>query len=113
MVLQYWVEQSRPMPGAPGVRRLDVTFDTWHQAAQDIAAGGGRLLALWTEVEPARTVRAALLANSVVLVLTLTLPNDESTYPSLADDFPAAARMQRAAADLSGVRALASDSRPW
>jgi Ni,Fe-hydrogenase III large subunit len=111
--LRYWINQSTPMPGAPGIRRLDVTLDTWHQSARDIATGGGRLLALWIDCQHATTVRAALIAESVVLVLTLALPDTATSYPSLADKFPAAARMQRAAADLCGIRARDLDTRPW
>ena len=111
--LRYWVNQSMPMPGAPGVRRIDVTLDTWHQSAHDIATGGGRLLALWVDCQHATTVRAALIAESVVLVLTLALPDTATSYPSLADTFPAAARMQRAAADVCGIRARDLDTRPW
>jgi Ni,Fe-hydrogenase III large subunit len=113
MVLQYWIDQSRPLPGAPGLRQLDVTRDTWHQSARDIAAAGGRLLALWVDCEDVATVRAALIAESVVLVLTLELGVAASDYPSLAETFPAAARMQRAAADLCGVQARDPDMRPW
>jgi Ni,Fe-hydrogenase III large subunit len=71
------------------------------------------LLALWVDCEDATTVRAALIAESVVLVLTLELPETAVSYPSLAETFPAAARMQRAAADLCGVRARDADTRPW
>jgi len=110
--LRYWIEQATVLPGAPGVRRLDVTLDTWHQAAQDIATGG-RLLALWIDCQRTTTVYAALIADSAVLVLTLPLPETATSYPSLADTFPAAARMQRAAADLCGMRARDLDTRPW
>jgi Ni,Fe-hydrogenase III large subunit len=113
MVLKYWIEQSRPLPGAPLVFQLRVTADTWHQAALDFAAAGSRLLALWIDVEPTPTVHAAFIAEGAVPILSLTLAQSESTYPSLADVFPAAARMQRAAADLCGVRARERDSRPW
>jgi Ni,Fe-hydrogenase III large subunit len=41
------------------------------------------------------------------------VPESSAGYPGLADSFPAAARMQRAAADLCGVRADDFDTRPW
>jgi Ni,Fe-hydrogenase III large subunit len=47
------------------------------------------------------------------LVVQLRLPLGEAGYPSIVDLFPAAARMQRAAADLTGLRADDPDSRPW
>jgi hypothetical protein len=113
MKLQHWIDLSTPLPGAPGVRRLNVVPDAWQDCAKDVAAGGGRLLALWADYAGDVTVFAALIAGPTVLVLALELPGASSTYPSLADVFPAAARMQRAAADLCGVRARDFDQRPW
>jgi Ni,Fe-hydrogenase III large subunit len=108
------VEQSPPLPGAPGVRCLDVTVDGWHALARDAAAGGARLLALWVTPAPAHVaVLAAYLCDRAALVAQLRLPAGETGYPGIADVFPAAARMQRAAADLTGVRAQDPDSRPW
>jgi Ni,Fe-hydrogenase III large subunit/Ni,Fe-hydrogenase III component G len=113
MELQRWIDQSTPLPGAPGVRRLDVTLDTWHECAKDVAASGGRVCALWADGAPAITVFAALICEPNVLLLSLELSVTAATYPSLSDIFPAAARMQRAAADLCGVRARDFDQRPW
>jgi Ni,Fe-hydrogenase III large subunit len=90
-----------------------VTLDTWYQAAHDIATCGGRLLALWGDCQHATTIHAALSADSVVLVLTLPLPDAMASYPSLTETFPSAARMQRAVADLCGVRSRDLDTRPW
>ncbi len=113
MELQAWIDQSAPLPGAPGVRRLDVTPETWHTCATAVAASGGRLLAQWADRAGNVTVFAALIAEPIVLLLALELPGTSATYPSLAEIFPAAARMQRAAADLCGVRARDFDQRPW
>jgi Ni,Fe-hydrogenase III large subunit/Ni,Fe-hydrogenase III component G len=113
MELQKWIDQSTQLPGAPGMRRLDVTLDRWHECAKDVAASGGRLCALWADGAAKITVFAALICEPVVLLLSLELPGSDATYPSLADVFPAAARMQRAAADLCGVRARDFDQRPW
>jgi Ni,Fe-hydrogenase III large subunit len=113
MPRQKWIDQSIPLPGAPGLRHLDVTADSWHACAKDIAASGGRLLALWADCAGGSTVLAALVAEPVVLILSLELDGPSATYPSLAEVFPAAARMQRAATDLCGVRARDFDQRPW
>jgi Ni,Fe-hydrogenase III large subunit len=113
MELQSWIDQSTSLPGAPGVRRLDVSQDTWRACAADVAASGGRLFALWADCSDGPTVLAALIAEPHVLLLALELSGTAPVYPSLADIFPAAARMQRAAADLCGVRARDSDQRPW
>ncbi|HET9473730.1 MAG TPA: NADH-quinone oxidoreductase subunit C [Steroidobacteraceae bacterium] len=113
MPLRRWIEQSVPSPGAPGARRIEVTPDTWQACAQDVAANGGRLLALWADGAEPVTVYAAFIAGQTVLLLSLELKETAATYPSLAELFPAAARMQRAATDLVGVRARDFDQRPW
>ncbi len=113
MALQKWIDQSTPLPGAPGVRRLDLTPETWHECAKDVATSGGRFCALWADGVAEVTVFAAAICEPAVLLLSLELPGPAATYPSLADIFPAAARMQRAAADLCGVRARDFDQRPW
>jgi Ni,Fe-hydrogenase III large subunit/Ni,Fe-hydrogenase III component G len=113
MELQKWIDQSTPLPGAPGVRRLDLTPGTWHECAKDVAASGGRFCALWADGTAEITVFAAVICEPAVLLLCLELPGPAATYPSLAGIFPAAARMQRAAADLCGVRARDFDQRPW
>jgi Ni,Fe-hydrogenase III large subunit len=113
MAMKNWIDQSVPLPGAPGVRRVDVTPESWRACATDVAAGGGRLLALWADSAGGTTVFAALVAEPLVLLLLLKLPGTSATYPGLADVFPAAERMQRAAADLCGVRAQDCDQRPW
>jgi len=111
--LRRWLEQSTSLPGAPGARRLDVTIEGWQACAQDAAAIGARLLALWADGVHPVTVYAALVAEPAVLLIALELPSTSATYPGLDELFPAAARMQRAAADLCGVRARDFDQRPW
>ena len=94
----------------------------WSAAAQTLAAQGARLVSVWVsrrETEPAeaaaRNVACAAYATSQGLVwLELPLADDGAGPPDLAAHFACAARMQRAMADLSGVRADGSrDSRPW
>ena len=113
MPLRRWIEQSLPLRGAPGARRIETTPETWLDCARDVAANGGRLLALWADGTGPVTVYAALIAEPTVLLLALEIEETSATYPSLAELFPAAARMQRAAADLCGVRARDFDQRPW
>jgi len=113
MPLRRWIEQSLPLHGAPGARRIEVTPDTWQACAQDVAANGGRLLALWADGTAPVTVYAALIAEPTVLLLALEIDETTATYPGLAELFPAAARMQRAVADLVGIRVRDFDPRPW
>jgi Ni,Fe-hydrogenase III large subunit/Ni,Fe-hydrogenase III component G len=114
MELQAWFARSEAHAGAPGLRALAVTRVQWRQVAQDLAATGARLLALWASLdERAPNVRAAFLADRAGLVVTLPTAEADASYPGLEDLFPAAARMQRAMADLSGIRSTDPDTRPW
>ncbi|MFL6603607.1 MAG: NADH-quinone oxidoreductase subunit C [Steroidobacteraceae bacterium] len=115
MPLRVWSALSEPQPGAPGLRALMVSEDQWRGVAQDMAAAGGRLVALWAgggERGDAR-IHAAYLAESGGLVLTLPIADPDRPYPGIEDLFPAAERMQRAIADLAGVRSTDPDTRPW
>jgi len=112
-VLKRWLAQSSVLPGAPGVHRVTATPDTWRSLAQDVAASGGQLLALWAERHADTTVLAAFLCDDKVIVAELVSPEHDTNYPGLAEVFPCATRMQRAAADLSGIHARDGDTRPW
>jgi len=111
-MLRALLARSTELPGAPDMRRLATTLEDWQSTLSDVAATGARLLALWTERAPA-AVHAAFLCDGAALVVDLELDYGEMTYPGLSDLFPAATRMQRAAADLTGVSALDADTRPW
>jgi Ni,Fe-hydrogenase III large subunit/Ni,Fe-hydrogenase III component G len=113
--LRVWSALSELQPGAPDLRALTVSEDQWRWVAQDMAAAGGRLIALWASADEhaAPKVHAAFVAESAGLVLTLPIANPGTYYPGIEDLFPAAARMQRAIADLSGARSTGPDTRPW
>ena len=111
-MLRALLARSAELPGAPDVRRLKTTLDDWQPILSDVAATGARLLSLWTERAPA-AVHAAFLCDGAALVVDLELDYGEMAYPGLSELFPAATRMQRAAADLTGVVALDADTRPW
>lgn len=115
MPLRRWYEAASTIPGAPGVHGLAVTAKSWREAALDVAAAGGRLVAMWAAEggSDCPTMHAALAAEPGVLVMHLALGGSHPRYPGLEEIFPAAARMQRAAADMSGVLALGGDPRPW
>ncbi|HXR91202.1 MAG TPA: hypothetical protein VN750_13095 [Steroidobacteraceae bacterium] len=115
MTWQAWFEQSVPQRGAPGLSALTVSQAQWRQAAGDLAGAGARLLAIWASrpEQAVATVRAAFLTLHGGLVLSLPLAETQAPYPGLEDLFPAASRMQRAVADLCGLRSTDPDSRPW
>ena len=124
MILQRWYDQAAlrsasngrgVIVGAPKLLGLTVSRDEWRQAAENMAAHGGRLLSLWASLDGIGddTVRAAFIASPGVLVLTLPLTASDPNYPSIEQWFPSANRMQRAVTDLSGVRSTDADTRPW
>jgi Ni,Fe-hydrogenase III large subunit len=102
---------SAPVP----IWRATVTPEEWLTAAAAVREAGGRLLALWGGAPAFGPTVCAAYVNAQGLVwLTLPLGEGQSSYPDLVPYFPAVARMQRAAADLSGLRAEgAKDQRPW
>lgn len=101
-----------------------VTSAQWITASSAVREHGGRLVALWASgaifseaVSSIDTRAKAIFVAYVTLEglfwLELALGTD-GCYPDLSAQFPAASRMQRAAADLSGVHADgAADQRPW
>jgi Ni,Fe-hydrogenase III large subunit/Ni,Fe-hydrogenase III component G len=115
MALQEWLARSHAQPGAPGLCALTVSEEQWRRIAEDLAAGGGRLLSLWASRDEngVHKARAAFLTERRGIILTLPIADPKGPYPGLEDLFPAAARMQRAVADLSGLRSTALDTRPW
>ncbi|WP_374569356.1 Ni,Fe-hydrogenase III large subunit [Ideonella sp.] len=106
------VPLSTPVPIRHGV----VDREGWLTVAQDVLAGGGRLVSLWGSLRPDGAVACAAYAFSIeggLAWIELPLAAGEG-YPDLAGLFPAAARMQRVAHDLHGLVADgAADTRPW
>jgi Ni,Fe-hydrogenase III large subunit len=131
MPITKWWHEARALRGAPRTRGYGMTAEQWSQCAGDVAASGGRLLAMWAstcndwdtagtfEAAPARTdVYAAFLIDPGLLLLELSgrcgnAPADGVDYPGIEALFPCATRMQRAMFDVSGVRSSDPDRRPW
>ena len=104
-----------------------VTSVQWQTAAEAVHDKGGRLVALWagkaTQDSAASPsgIRAeaiccayATLEGLFWLALPLLVKDGRCSYPDLSGVFPAASRMQRVAAEMSGVLAEgARDQRPW
>ena len=110
------------VPAPVPIWRASVSADDWRATALAVREAGGRLLAVWggaaTPEAPGATACAAyvMLDGLVWLELPLPLPlqGEAATYPDLVPFFPVANRMQRAAADLSGIQASGTkDQRPW
>jgi Ni,Fe-hydrogenase III large subunit/Ni,Fe-hydrogenase III component G len=92
------------------LERSRVDESGWRRAAELALQAGGRLGALWGTDEGGGFAVHALYAVHERLQW-VTLPVQER-YPDISPAFPAAARMQRAVADLLGLRA-GEDERGW
>jgi Ni,Fe-hydrogenase III large subunit/Ni,Fe-hydrogenase III component G len=107
------------LPAPLPLWRAGVDALQWRAAAHNAAQGEGRLVALWGSDrtqgdEPAFAVCAAYALKGGLVWLDLALDGIRPVYPDIADLFPFAARMQRAAADLAGISAQGmEDTRPW
>ena len=115
MPLSRWLDRARAMPGAPGLRAIDVNPSQWRAVAQDVAASGGRLLALWGSRPGGvgRAVAMVVLVPDGALAVTMALDDSIESAPGVEDVFPSASRMQRAIHDLTGIRCTDPDTRPW
>ena len=51
MPLRAWFDRSDALPGAPGLHSLAVPSGEWRGLAQDAAAAGARLVALWASAD--------------------------------------------------------------
>ena len=114
--------QLAPVAGAVPAWRAEADAPRWHAGCEAAARAGGRLAALWASDQRDRgqgfSVIALLVLYEGLVCLELRLPDGRQTYPDLSDVFACAARMQRAAFDLVGVRAVDAngetpDSRGW
>jgi Ni,Fe-hydrogenase III large subunit len=106
------------LPAPLPIRQATVGARDWLRVAQAVAACGGRLVALWAgprhASEPGLSACAAYALSDGLLWLALPLGEGTPACADLSPFFPFAGRMQRAMADLSGVRVHgSSDQRPW
>src|SRR5438552_2593804 len=104
-----------PLPGAVPAWRASVDSDGLRRVCEAVAGSGGRLGALWASDERDRgagfALRAVLVAFEGLVCVDVRLEGE--TYADVSDLFPAAGRMQRAIADLMGLRAGMRDTRGW
>jgi len=107
--------ESNPLAGAPGARAQTVAIEHWGSVLAEVAAGGGRLFALWAQTPPlsGALLHAAVIGDPGILLLSATLAEGVNRFPSAAEVFPAALRMERAIFDLHGLRSTVWDTRPW
>ncbi len=104
-----------PLPGAAPAWRASADSDGLRRACEAVARDGGRLGALWASDERDRgagfALHAVLVAYEGLICVDVRLEGE--TCPDVSDVFPAAGRMQRAIADLMGLRTGMHDPRGW
>src|SRR5579863_946564 len=110
--------EMETLPGAVPVRRATVKDVELRAACAAARENGGLLHALWGTDERDRAggflLRVALQDAEGLLILEHPLDGGATSgYPNLAEIFPAAARMQRAAFDVLGLCAYGGDTRDW
>ena len=87
---------------------MNATSDDWKEATRRLAAGEARLVDLWGDDGAA----CMALADPEVRVLRLACPG--GVFPSVGAAYAPAIRLERALADLHGLRPEgAQDARPW
>ena len=118
-----FVTLPAPVPVGYG----QVNEEQWQSAALAVREAGGRLVSLWAgkAIEDIASSAGGIRAEAIFvayvtleglfwLALPLACVDGRAGYPDVSAVFPCASRMQRAAADLSGVQAEgARDQRRW
>ncbi len=105
------------LPGALPAFRVETTPARLIELCRHAHATGGRLVTLWGEDlrrqgEGFRLCVVLQIPGELVAA-ELPLAADNPIFPDLSAIFPGAARLQRAACDLLGLRVLGGDMRPW
>ncbi len=108
--------ELRRLPAPLPIWHSPVDRGSWSAAAGTVASQGGRLVAMWGIDRGAGGMAACAALALLEGLVWLELPVDAAApgFPDLSPAFPCAGRMQRAMADLCGLRAEgARDQRPW
>jgi Ni,Fe-hydrogenase III large subunit/Ni,Fe-hydrogenase III component G len=110
--------QTKPIPGAMPACRATIEGAALRAVVEKAKAQKARLVALWGSDETTRgagyALHLALALRDGLLWLTVPLAREHPRYSGIADIYPAANRMQRAAYDMVGIHAQdAKDHRKW
>ena len=109
---------TTPIGGSIQARQVELAPGQLHDVCVRAKSEGSRLVALWgcddTDLGQGFVLRVALLERTGLTCLRIPLGAEHPHYDSIADVFPAASRMQRAAYDLLGIHAQGNpDQRKW
>ena len=117
MKLKELAIEVEPLAGAMPAFRASVAAAELPELCGWARASKARLVALWGSDETRRgagyALHLALAFPSGLLWLSVPLARNDPRYPGIADIYPAANRMQRACADLLGIRPDEADGRKW
>jgi Ni,Fe-hydrogenase III large subunit/Ni,Fe-hydrogenase III component G len=110
--------EVEPIAGAMPAFRASVAAAELPEVCGWAHARKARLVALWGSDETRRgagyALHVALAFPSGLVWLSVALPSEDPRYPGIAEIYPAAGRMQRACADLLGIRPdEGADARKW
>ncbi|HEY6865117.1 MAG TPA: NADH-quinone oxidoreductase subunit C [Burkholderiales bacterium] len=109
--------EAQPLPGALAAVHAHVSPGAVRGVCEAVRGERGRLVSLWGSDETTRAggyaLHLALALPSKLLWLSVPLPAARPEFADLSDIFPQADRMQRAARDLVGIRAVGGDDRKW
>ena len=111
-------EGTKALPSNLPCRHKGTGALEWYQVAKEVRSAGGRLLTLWGADDRNRdghfrVYAAYLQADGVAVVEHAMDSGGKPAYPSVAEFFPSAARMERAIFDLLGIRSMEADHRGW
>lgn len=111
-------EAMQQLPSNVACRLAKVGAVQWRRIAERLRAAEGRLLTLWGADDRDRDGRyrifAAYLEPQGITVLEHEIDAVANPgYPSIAEFFPSALRMERAVFDLLGIRSMEPDHRGW
>jgi Ni,Fe-hydrogenase III large subunit/Ni,Fe-hydrogenase III component G len=116
---EFFEQISKQLPSNLNCEKVEVGGLQWRRTSEELRSVGGRLLTLWgaddrDRGDCFRVYAVYLLPEAQVMVLEHAMPSwMQPTYPSIADLFPVARRLERATYDLLGIASTAPDKRGW
>jgi Ni,Fe-hydrogenase III large subunit/Ni,Fe-hydrogenase III component G len=118
MTADFSEETTQELPSNLTAHCTKVGAVRWYRDAEMLRVAGARLLTLWGADDRDRDDRfriyAAYLLKEGVAVFEHEMESvTKPTYPSLAEIFPCALRMERAVHDLFGIASMEPDHRGW
>jgi Ni,Fe-hydrogenase III large subunit/Ni,Fe-hydrogenase III component G len=118
MIAESIREAANVLPSNVPCRHFKVDAEGWRQFGEGVRSKRGNLLSLWGTDDRDRDARyrvyaAYLEAKSVSVVEHEIDAGTTPAYPSIAEIFPSAPRMERAIFDLLGIKSMQADYRGW